>query len=128
MASALTSNIPFADPNWHTDKGNPYYKDSHRKLQRFIREYVDAEIIPNGAEWEAQGYVPDHAFKRHAELGFLAAAVFPLPKSSLDGVKLPADISPDGMLKKHRDNQRSVNVSGCRMGPISRRNRKYSPR
>lgn len=96
MASALTSNVPFADPNWHTDTGNPYYKDSHRRLQRFIREYVDSEIVPNGAEWEAQGYVPDHAFKRHAELGFLAAAVFPLPKSSLHGVKLPANIPADG--------------------------------
>ena len=101
MSSALTSNIPFADPNWHTDKGNPYYKDSHRKLQRFIREYVDSEIIPNGAEWEAQGFVPDHAYKRHAELGFLAAAVFPLPKSSLHGLKLPADISPDGTAILH---------------------------
>ncbi|KAH7140042.1 acyl-CoA dehydrogenase/oxidase [Dactylonectria estremocensis] len=93
--STLTSNIPFADPVWHTDKNHPYYRDSHRKLQRFIREYVDSEIVPNGAEWEAQGYVPDHAYARHAELGFLAAAVFPLPKSSLHGVKLPADIPVD---------------------------------
>lgn len=105
MASALTSNVPFADPNWHADRGNPYYKDSHHKLQRFIREYVDAEIAPNGAEWEAQGYVPDHAFKRHAELGFLAAAVFPLPKSSLHGVKLPANISPDGTFTVNRSQQ-----------------------
>lgn len=96
MASALTSNIPFADPVWHTDRNAPYYKDSHRKLQRFIREYIDSEITPNGAEWEAQGYVPEHAFARHAELGFLAAAVFPLPKSSLQGVRLPADIPVDG--------------------------------
>ncbi|KAH6867220.1 acyl-CoA dehydrogenase/oxidase [Thelonectria olida] len=95
MPSALTSNVPFADPVWHTDTKYPYYKDSHRKLQRFIREYVDSEITPNGAEWEAQGFVPEHAFARHAELGFLAAAVFPLPKSSLTGVKLPAGIPVD---------------------------------
>ncbi|RKL29216.1 hypothetical protein BFJ72_g12125 [Fusarium proliferatum] len=95
MTSTLTSNIPFADPVWHKDSSNPYFKDSHRKLQRFIREYVDSEITPNAPEWEAQGFVPDEAYARHAELGFLAAAVFPLPKSSLSGVSLPAGIPLD---------------------------------
>lgn len=98
-SSTLTSNIPFADPSWHKDTAHPYYKDSHRKLQRFIREYVDSEITPNAGEWEAQGYVPDEAFKRHAELGFLAAAVFPLPKDCLQGLTLPAGIPADGMYK-----------------------------
>ncbi|SCO52119.1 probable acyl-CoA dehydrogenase [Fusarium fujikuroi] len=95
MASTLTSNIPFADPVWHKDSSHPYFKNSHRKLQRFIREYVDSEITPNAPEWEAQGFVPDKAYARHAELGFLAAAVFPLPKSSLSGVSLPAGIPLD---------------------------------
>ncbi|KAF5703606.1 acyl dehydrogenase [Fusarium globosum] len=95
MTSTLTSNIPFADPIWHKDSSHPYFKDSHRKLQRFIREYVDSEITPNAPEWEAQGFVPDEAYARHAELGFLAAAVFPLPKSSLSGVSLPAGIPLD---------------------------------
>lgn len=98
MASTLTSNVPFADPVWHKDTANPFYKDSHRKLQRFIREYVDQEIIPNAEEWERQGYVPEHAYQRHAELGFLAAAVFPLPKDCLDNVTLPGGIPVDGML------------------------------
>lgn len=98
MTSTLTSNIPFADPVWHKDSSHPYFKDSHRKLQRFIREYVDSEITPNAPEWEAQGFVPDEAYARHAELGFLAAAVFPLPKSSLSRVSLPAGIPLDGSL------------------------------
>ncbi|PNP74302.1 hypothetical protein FNYG_12351 [Fusarium nygamai] len=75
MSSTLTSNIPFADPVWHKDSSHPYFKDSHRKLQRFSREYVDSEITPNAPEWEAQGFVPDQAYVRHAELGFLAAAL-----------------------------------------------------
>ena len=97
MASALTSKIPFADPSWHTDLAHPYYKDSHRKLQRFIREYIDSEIMPNAGQWESQGYVPEEAYQRHAQLGFLGAAVFPLPKDCLEGVKLPAGIQADGM-------------------------------
>ncbi|KAJ5372476.1 hypothetical protein N7517_004482 [Penicillium concentricum] len=94
-SSALTSNIPFADPSWHKDTAHPYYKDSHRKLQRFIREYVDSEVTPNAGEWEVQGYVPDEAFQRHAQLGFLAAAVFPLPKDCIEGLTLPAGIPAD---------------------------------
>lgn len=97
MSSALTSKIPFADPSWHTDTSHPYYKDSHRRLQRFIREYVDAEITPNAGEWETQGFVPEQAYQRHAQLGFLAAAVFPLPKDVLDGVTLPASIPVNGL-------------------------------
>jgi hypothetical protein len=56
---AKTSNVPFADPNWHTAENHPYYNESHRHLQRFVRQYVDEEIIPNVQEWEAQGAVAE---------------------------------------------------------------------
>lgn len=59
MASALTSDIPSADPAWHRRHDHPYFKESHHKLQRFVREYVDREIAPNVEEWEKQGYVPE---------------------------------------------------------------------
>ncbi|KAJ2890901.1 acyl-CoA dehydrogenase NM domain-like protein [Zalerion maritima] len=95
MADTITSNVPFADPSWHRDKTHPYYNDSHRKLQRFIRSYVDKEISPNVEEWERQGFVPEKNFRRHASLGFLAAAVFPLPKEYLKGVTFPGDIKAD---------------------------------
>ncbi|TVY29339.1 Acyl-CoA dehydrogenase [Lachnellula hyalina] len=92
----ITSSIPFADPSWHQDKTNPYYKDSHRALQKFIRNYVDTQIAPNVAQWEQQGFVPEENFKKHASLGFLAAAVFPLPIDQLAGIKLPAGINASG--------------------------------
>ncbi|KAK1772089.1 putative acyl-CoA dehydrogenase [Phialemonium atrogriseum] len=94
MAGTTTSTVPFADPSWHTDTSHPYYKDSHRKLQRFIRGYVDEEIAPNVEKWERQGFVPEENFKRHASLGFLAAAVFPLPIQYLEGITLPDGIDP----------------------------------
>lgn len=59
MADTITSPIPFADPPWHSSKEHPYYKDSHRRLQKYVREYVDKEISPNVEEWERQGYVPE---------------------------------------------------------------------
>lgn len=56
---ALASDIPGADPSWHHRQDHPYYKPSHHRLQRFVREYVDTEIAPNVEEWERQGDIPE---------------------------------------------------------------------
>ncbi|OJI99671.1 hypothetical protein ASPVEDRAFT_51031 [Aspergillus versicolor CBS 583.65] len=95
MPSALTSEIPSADPAWHRQDDHPFYKPSHYRLQRFVREYVDRYIAPNVEEWEKAAEIPIEAFKRHASMGFLAASAFPLPKEYLSGVTLPAGISMD---------------------------------
>ncbi|CAP95841.1 hypothetical protein E8E15_010341 [Penicillium rubens] len=88
------SNVPFADPLWLNRKHSPYYKDSHRKLQKEVRQYVDEHISPFCEEWEKQGFVPPEAQKRHAELGYTAVASFPLAADYLDGQRLPGDINP----------------------------------
>lgn len=109
------SNVPFADPLWLNRKHSPYYKDSHRKLQKEVRQYVDEQISPFCEEWEKQGFVPPEvssdvlyeqlstvnievitfqAQKRHAELGYTAVASFPLAADYLDGQRLPGDINP----------------------------------
>lgn len=58
MPSALTSEIPSADPAWHRQDDHPFYKPSHYRLQRFVREYVDKYIAPNVEEWEKAGEIP----------------------------------------------------------------------
>ena len=109
------SNVPFADPLWLNRKHSPYYKDSHRKLQKEVRQYVDQYITPFCEEWEKQGFVPPEVSndvfyellatinieeiifqvqKRHAELGYTAVASFPLASDYLDGQRLPGDINP----------------------------------
>jgi NAD dependent epimerase/dehydratase family enzyme len=55
---ASFSTIPFADPVWLTRGSSPYYTDSHRQLQKEVREYVDTYIAPFCEEWEKQGVVP----------------------------------------------------------------------
>ncbi|KIW16968.1 hypothetical protein PV08_04159 [Exophiala spinifera] len=92
MAGQENASVPFSDPLWHKDKFHPYYKDSHQRLQVWMRNYIDTYIEPHAYEWETQGYVPDEAFQRHAKLGVLAASCYPLPKQHLDGVTLPAGI------------------------------------
>lgn len=58
MPSALTSEIPSADPAWHRQDDHPFYKPSHYRLQRFVRHYVDKYIAPNVEEWEKAGEIP----------------------------------------------------------------------
>jgi hypothetical protein len=52
------SNVPFADPLWLNRHQSPYYKESHHRLQKEVREYVDECIAPFCEEWEKQGFVP----------------------------------------------------------------------
>ncbi|KAH8804877.1 acyl-CoA dehydrogenase/oxidase [Xylogone sp. PMI_703] len=90
----MTSNriVPFSDPQWHYTPNHPFYKESHRKLQRWVRQYVETNIIPHAEEWEAKGYIPEEAFKRHAQLGFLVASCYPIPHGHIAGIQLPAGI------------------------------------
>lgn len=77
---------PYAEPLWYSRSVTPHYTDSHRKLRAAVRKYVDEEILPNAFEWESAGEVPDSAFKRHAELGYLALS------TGLSNVTLPGNI------------------------------------
>jgi hypothetical protein len=54
----MTTNVPFADPLWISRTISPYHNDSHRKLQKEVREYVDNNLRPFAEEWEREGSVP----------------------------------------------------------------------
>ena len=47
-----------------------YLKDEHRMLRDQLRRFIEAEVTPNGDEWEAAGMVPRESLKRMGELGF----------------------------------------------------------
>ena len=58
-----------------------------------MRNYMDENIIPHVFEWEEKKQQPKELFKQVADLGFIAAAMFPLPpKEYMQGVTLPAGI------------------------------------
>ncbi|KAJ3340615.1 hypothetical protein HDU93_006730 [Gonapodya sp. JEL0774] len=50
----------------------PFYKDSHFRLAKYLREFVDKEFAPNIFEWEEAGGVTPAIYKRFGELGLLA--------------------------------------------------------
>ncbi|KAJ9605108.1 hypothetical protein H2200_010498 [Cladophialophora chaetospira] len=50
------SQVPYGEPVWLTPQfKSPYYNDSHRALQRAVREFVDRDIYPEAQEKEADG-------------------------------------------------------------------------
>jgi len=50
------SPVPYAEPAWLSEGYlSPYYKDSHRKLQEFMRKFTDEEVYPIAQECEKNG-------------------------------------------------------------------------
>ncbi|WFD33823.1 hypothetical protein MCUN1_000643 [Malassezia cuniculi] len=89
------SRVPFAEPTWlvKTFK-NPYYKESHYRLQREMRKFVDEVVIHDAAAREADGKRPTvELVRKMGELGINAMRLG--PGKHLKGRKLFADIKPE---------------------------------
>lgn len=39
--------IPYGDPYWYQGFKSPYYKETHRKFRKKVREFVEKELLPN---------------------------------------------------------------------------------
>lgn len=65
----LDANIPWSEPAWLRGVPSPYYNESHRTLQRRVRAYVDAHILPHALDWEAAGEAPAEAARRFCASG-----------------------------------------------------------
>lgn len=73
------SKVPYAEPLWLAPiYKSPYYKDSHRKLQKELRVFVDKYIYPEAQEKEADGtYVSQELIDRMVETNVLAMRLGP---------------------------------------------------
>lgn len=50
------STVPYAEPLWlKPEFSSPYYKDSHRRLQKELRKFVDTHVTPEAREKEDDG-------------------------------------------------------------------------
>ena len=50
------SQVPYAEPLWlKPESASPYYKDSHRRLQKALRKFVDTHVTPEAREKEDDG-------------------------------------------------------------------------
>jgi alkylation response protein AidB-like acyl-CoA dehydrogenase len=73
------STVPYAEPLWlRPEFKNPYYNESHRKLQKAMRLFVDTYITPEAEAKEADGtYISQELIDKMAESNVLAMRLGP---------------------------------------------------
>lgn len=82
------SQVPYAEPLWLAEPfKSPYYTESHKKLQKAVRVWVDEELFAEAQECETTGrFVSQEMIERMAELGILHMRLG--PGKHLHGVEL----------------------------------------
>lgn len=73
------SPVPYAEPLWLRPQfKSPYFKESHRRLQRAMREFTDKYVTPEAQEKEQDGtYISQELIDRMAETNVLAMRLGP---------------------------------------------------
>jgi hypothetical protein len=74
------SQVPYAEPTW-LSKGyhSPYFKESHRRLQQWMRKHVEQVLIPDAVLREADGKRPSiEVVQKSALVSFAVSSLFAL--------------------------------------------------
>ncbi|KAK5461184.1 hypothetical protein LTS15_003247 [Exophiala xenobiotica] len=73
------STVPYAEPLWLAPVfKSPYYNESHRRLQRAVREFVDTDVYPEAQEKELDGtYISQGLVDKMAANNLLAMRLGP---------------------------------------------------
>jgi alkylation response protein AidB-like acyl-CoA dehydrogenase len=68
MSPGALSAVPYAEPLWlRPEFRSPYYNDSHRRLQKAFRRFVDEHITPEAQQKEADGtYISQELIEKMA--------------------------------------------------------------
>ena len=45
-----------AQPSWYRSFRSPYYKETHVKFRKKVRDFVEAEIMPYVHEWDESAF------------------------------------------------------------------------
>ncbi|TDZ15905.1 Acyl-CoA dehydrogenase apdG [Colletotrichum orbiculare MAFF 240422] len=82
------SEVPYAEPLWLAPQfKSPYFNDSHRALQRAIREFTDKYVTPEALACEESGdYISQELIDRMSAAGVLHMRLG--PGKHLHGVEL----------------------------------------
>ncbi|KAF8656808.1 hypothetical protein AX16_002358 [Volvariella volvacea WC 439] len=78
-AIGALSSVPYAEPTWLSSGfHSPYYKESHRRLQKAMREFVETVVIPDAQAREEDGKRPSQkVFEEMARLNITAMRMGP---------------------------------------------------
>jgi len=93
------STVPFADSPAFQGSHSPYYKDSHKRLQKSMRTYIQENLTPVAEQMDIAGQTPDREMKKEAAMaGLLLARMGPGPwmhDAKRLGIQIPGDVEPD---------------------------------
>jgi len=86
------SQVPYAEPLWLTPAfKSPYYNESHHKLRKAMREFVDTHVSPEAHEKELDGtYISQELVDKMAANNLIALRLG--PGKHLYGKKLLGDV------------------------------------
>ncbi|KAJ3016958.1 hypothetical protein HKX48_003784 [Thoreauomyces humboldtii] len=89
------SKVPYAESPFWQGRPSPFYNDSHKRFRIALREFYDAEIMPEAPQLDAMGEAPDdETFLKMGAFGVLACRLG--PGAHLKQVpNLPAGIKPE---------------------------------
>ncbi|KJR82878.1 acyl-CoA dehydrogenase family protein [Sporothrix schenckii 1099-18] len=93
------SLVPYAEPLWLSPVfKTPYFNDSHRRLQRALRQFVDTHVKPEAIEKERTGeHLGQPLIDKMAAAGILHMRLG--PGKHLHGVRLlKSEANPDGVM------------------------------
>lgn len=112
------SKVPHSEPIWLTDGfSSPYYDESHKKLQKFMREFVDEFVAPDAQEKELSNERPDpELIKRMGADGVYIQHMRLGPGKHLHGLTLPGGIKGEDFTYLHEMvvTQELVRLGGAR--------------
>ena len=66
---AFGVGTPWAEPAYINDLESPYYNKTHRHLRRYVRNFIDENILPHQLEWEAAGEAPRDVALKYTATG-----------------------------------------------------------
>ncbi|CEP09878.1 hypothetical protein [Parasitella parasitica] len=95
MGEIFGDGCPYGDPMWYQDWHSPFYNDSHRAVRKFVREFVEKEIMPNCYDWDEAKQIPKEMFVKAAKAGILGAVVSFGGEGKYLPYPLPADVPLD---------------------------------
>lgn len=89
------SKVPYGEPMWLTPAfKSPFYNESHRRLRKAVREFVDEHVYPEAQEKELDGtYISQGLVDKMAANNLLAMRLG--PGKHLHGRKLLGDVEGD---------------------------------
>jgi len=93
--TAFGDMVPYGDPTWYMDWNSPYYKESHRRFRREVREFTEKEVMPFCHDWDERRAVPRDLWEKCYQAGWLPAiAGLPWPTNYV-GDRIAGGVKPE---------------------------------